>query len=401
MPNPNPEFYIKTFGCKLNQYFSEVLKESLEDAGFIFSKESPDIVIVNSCTVTHKADRDARKCIHKWKKLGKKVILTGCYAKREKNINDVLILPEIEDVLKYFGIERKRIISDFSEKVKAFVMVHTGCDNFCSYCIVPYVRGAPRSRPYREIIEEAENLVKRGFKEIILTGINIGKYNFNDKRLIDVMRGVSKISGIKRIWLSSIEPDTLADDIIDFVAEEKKFAKYFHIPLQSGSDKILKLMGRRYDKKFFEKLILKIKGKIHDCGIGTDVICGFPGEEDEDFEETFRFLKDLPFSNIHAFSFSARPGTKAEKLEGKVESKKIKERMQRLQKLKEEKLKEFVESFKGKKINVHFENYKEGFLCGTSYNYIKVKVKGEKCFVDGFFDVEIKNYKNGYAEGLL
>ncbi|MCD6112229.1 MAG: tRNA (N(6)-L-threonylcarbamoyladenosine(37)-C(2))-methylthiotransferase MtaB [Bacteroidales bacterium] len=408
---------FNTFGCKLN--FSEtssISKKFNKDKYQIVNfNEKADIYIIHSCSVTANAERKCRFAIHQANKKNPeaKIALMGCYA--ELHHDDLLKIQGVDIVLgnveKYNivdYIEKNKILKtipdvnktesfhpaySLGDRTRSFFKVQDGCDNFCTYCIIPYARGRSRSNTIDETIKTAKEIAATEIKEIILTGVNIGDFGRkNGESFLGLIKELDKIKGIDRIRISSIEPDLLSDEIIEFVAKSKKILNHFHIPLQSGSDKILKQMHRKYDTEFFSGRIKKIKSLMPEACIAIDLITGFPGESDEDFQQTYNFLNNLELSYLHVFTYSDRPGTVAAKIKDKVNSKIKKFRSKELHILSDNKKKEFYKQNIGNKSKVLFESGNiDGYMHGFTENYIKVKTKYNPDLVNKIIDVELKD----------
>ena len=338
---------IYSLGCKVNIYESEFVTSLLKDAGFeiVSFSEEADVYIINTCSVTNEADRKSRKIISKARKENKDAIIVvmGCYSQVKSDDIDADIIIGNKDKSKIVSLineclEKKNKIKDiynlreidefesmeinnFDNHTRAFVKIQDGCNAFCSYCIIPYTRGKIRSKKPEDVVREVTSLVNNGYKEIILTGIHTGKYglDLDNYTLCDLLKELIKIKGIYRIRLSSIEINELTDDILDLVSKSKIIARHFHIPLQSGSDKILKLMNRKYDLHYFIERINKIRDIDKDISITTDLIVGFPSEDDNDFNDTINTLNIIKFTKIHTFPYSKRDHTKASVMSNQVD----------------------------------------------------------------------------------
>ena len=338
---------IYSLGCKVNIYESEFVTSLLKDAGFeiVSFSEEADVYIINTCSVTNEADRKSRKIISKARKENKDAIIVvmGCYSQVKSDDIDADIIIGNKDKSKIVSLineclEKKNKIKDiynlreidefesmeinnFDNHTRAFVKIQDGCNAFCSYCIIPYTRGKIRSKKPKDVVREVTSLVNNGYKEIILTGIHTGKYglDLDNYTLCDLLKELIKIKGIYRIRLSSIEINELTDDILDLVSKSKIIARHFHIPLQSGSDKILKLMNRKYDLDYFVNRINKIRNIDKDISITTDLIVGFPSEDDNDFNDTINTLNIIKFTKIHTFPYSKRDHTKASVMSNQVD----------------------------------------------------------------------------------
>jgi len=388
-----PKFSIKTLGCKVNQYESQLIRENFLANGFIEvnGKEAADVYVINTCTVTNQADKDSRYFIRKAHNLNPqaKIVVTGCITERDadtiskiEGVTDIIrncdkdkLLSSITDDLRLTTYD---YITNFKDHNKAFVKIQDGCNNFCSYCKVPFVRGRSRSRPLDEIKNEVDTLLKNGFKEIVLSGICLGEWGRDlagDLELADVIEELQNCDGDFRIRLSSIELKYISDKLLEKMAASKKMCRHLHIPLQSGDNHILKMMNRPYAKEAFLEGIKRIRSFIPEIGLTTDVLVGFPGETDRHFEETLKVVKRFKPHRIHVFSFSRREGTKAAELTGQVSSGIIKNRMEKLAKISEDISRDYRNGFLGKELEVLIEDKRDkatGFLTGYADNYIKV-----------------------------
>ncbi len=366
----------------MNQYESQALREQCLRQGLKeTASEKADICLINTCTVTHHADRESRRLIRKSLKTDPKaqIIVTGCYAlKNAKDIRAISAKIKIIPQSQKHQIFGALTISDFQGHQRVFVKVQDGCDNFCAYCKVPLVRGRSRSRRLSEVIQEVERLVKKGFKEIVLTGICLADYKHQKTDLADLLSALEKIKGEFRIRLSSLEPQLITDRLISKIAGSDKFCPHFHIPLQSGDNRILKLMNRKYTRAKFLKLIAKIKKKIKNVSITTDVLVGFPGEGENNFKNTVKALKQIAPLRTHIFSFSPRAGTAAFNLSGGINPEIINRRVNVLKGISAKASYNFKKKFLHQKLTVLIEKDKDkqtGFYCGYSENYIRVLVK--------------------------
>ncbi len=394
-----PTFTIKTLGCKVNQYESQVLREGLSRLGFQESATSgADVAIINSCTVTGKADSKTRRLIRKVRKDNPeaRIFVTGCYVVLDEDAKAAKKMPEVHEVVtnsrkmelpnilsSLYGIEgacprEKEMVSGFCSHTRAFLKVQDGCDNACSYCKVNLVRGPSRSKDKQEAIEEFRQLLSSGYKEIVLTGICLGAWKgHSGERLSDLLEEIEKIDGDFRVRLSSIEPDCIDDPLIDFIANSKRVCRHLHIPLQSGSDRVLRAMNRKYDTSQFKKVIKSLRGKMPLIGITMDVISGFPGQEDKDFLETVNCIKEVKPSRMHVFGYSDRKGTRAHEMKDKVSPGEIKKRVNQLIQMGEKLQEEFCGRFVGKEVEVLIEErQKDAFLAGYTGEYVKVKLGG-------------------------
>ena len=393
------KFNIITLGCKVNSYESNFMKEALVKNGFSFCNlnEKCDILILNTCTVTDTSDKKSLKEVRRLKRENPNAILVvcGCSVQNDKtkyddlginilmgNINKSNIVSIIEKYLddktpvEYVAKTRdlpfENMEVDISDHTRAYIKIEDGCDNFCSYCIIPFVRGKKRSKDFSLVLREVQHLANNGYKEIVLTGIDTGGYESNGKDLTDLIHEMSKINGIERIRQSSIEITQINEKFINELKNNNKICDHIHIPLQSGSDSILKLMNRKYDLKYFFDKIDMIRSVRPDISITTDVIVGFPGETEEMFLETMETCKKINFSKIHAFPYSERKGTKASMMDGKVPEIVKHERVKKLLELSDSLEKSYYDKFKGKNKDVLIEEVNEFGSKGHTSNYLMV-----------------------------
>ena len=389
-----------TLGCKLNFSETSTISRQLLDLGFIKSEfnDGADLFVINTCSVTENANKECRRIIRKAKKTSPNstVIITGCYAQLKpesissiEGVDMVVGANEkfnIPKLLKNFSYKSTEIhgcsinnldyFSSFSlqDRTRSFLKIQDGCDYPCTYCTIPLARGKSRSDNISNIVKNAKKIADNGIKEIVLTGVNIGDFKENNKRFIDLIKELDKVDGIERYRISSIEPNLITDEIIDFVKNSKKFMPHFHIPLQSGSDNILRLMKRRYNTKLYHEKIKKIKDEIPNVCIGADVIVGFPNEDELEFNKTLNFIKNLNISYLHVFSYSERENTKAILLDNKVPKNKISERSKMLRILSSKLQRKFYLKYEHTEQDVLFEkDNKDGYMNGFTKNYIKVK----------------------------
>ena len=391
---------IHTLGCKVNIYESEYITNILKENGYqiVDFDSKADIYIINTCTVTNTSDKKSEKMIKRARKQNKDAIIIamGCHAQIKGDNIDADIIIGNKDKSKIISLieeyqenknKIKRIynldnisfedmyISSFNSHTRAFVKIQDGCDAFCSYCIIPYARGPIRSKDPKTVIKEITSLVENGYKEIILTGIHTGKYgkdiNYTFEQLL---KDIIKIKNLYRIRISSIEINELTDPILNLIKDNKIIAKHLHIPLQSGSDKILKLMDRKYDLKFYKDRIEKIRKMIKDVSITTDLIVGFPNENEKDMEDTLKFLKEIKFTKIHTFPYSKREGTKAASMENQIDETIKRKRVKTVLELSDQLEQDFYQSKLNKTEEVIIEQTKDGKSYGYTSNYIKVEI---------------------------
>lgn len=402
-----------TLGCKLNFAETSTIGKTLAAQGVrkARSGEKADICIVNTCSVTELADKKCRQAI---RRIGKQhpgafIVVTGCYAQLKpeevshiEGVDLVLGAEQKLDILLYLDDLKKKEeggtvvaspskdIRSFSpscsadDRTRHFLKVQDGCDYFCSYCTIPFARGRSRNGTIVSMVKQAEEVAAKGGKEIVLTGVNIGDFGKSTgETFIDLIRALDEVEGIVRYRISSIEPNLITDKAIDFVANSKRFAPHFHIPLQSGSDAVLKLMRRRYDTALFRHKIEKIKAVMPHAFIGVDVIVGTRGETDEYFEEARNFIDSLDVTQLHVFSYSERPGTQALKINYIVDPKTKHARSQQLLDISDRKLHAFYEAHIGQKANVLFEQTRKGgMMHGFTENYIKVEIPYDHTLVN-------------------
>ncbi len=426
------KFAVCTLGCKVNAYESEYvinefLKHGYEKVDFNDNNKA-DIYIINTCTVTNTSDQKSRKMIRQARKKNKDalVVVMGCYSQIRENDDSILSFADIVigntnknkvyDLVVSALENKKKIIKvdnvmdssfedmeleHFTTKTRAFVKIEDGCENYCTYCIIPYVRGKVRSKKKEKIIEEISKLVLDGHKEVVLTGIHTGHYgaDLKDYDFSDLLLELEKIDGLERIRISSIEITELNDKFLNVLKTSKKIVNHLHIPLQAGSDHVLKLMNRKYDLEYYENKINQIRNIRKDIAITTDVIVGFPGETEEDFEDTLSFVKKIDFSGGHVFPFSSRNGTPAAKMKGQLTKHEKHERCKKLIDLFKELENEYYKKHVGMVVTVIPENFNDGFLTGHTDNYLKVTFKGCEKLIGKDVEVMIEEYKDNVLIG--
>jgi len=361
------QFKIITLGCRTNQYESQAYQRQLEEMGYsrAGTKESADVCIVNTCTVTESADASSRAEIRKLQREnpGAKILVTGCLAERRPDLAKEI--PGITHIRS--NLEKDRLleaifpgeelpefsIKRFDAHTRAFVKVQDGCNSFCSYCIIPYVRGRSRSRSISEVLREVEGLVASGYKEVVLTGINIGDFDGGEgkgSRLVELIRAVDEIDGLERIRVSSIDPDEVDDELADAIVESKKTCQSMHLVLQSGSNAVLRRMNRKYTRQIFLDTYQRMLAKSPDFTVTTDIIVGFPGESDIDFEETLELMREVQFAKVHMFPYSERPKTRSARFKDKLSPQVVKERKRVLLSLSKELSFTLREGFLGRRM---------------------------------------------------
>ena len=396
-----------TLGCKLNFSETSTIGKTLREAGVRTARkgEKADICVVNTCSVTEMADKKCRQAIHKLVKQhpGAFVVVTGCYAQLKPDavakidgVDIVLGAEQKKDLLQYLGDLQKhecgeahttatKDIRSFvpscsrGDRTRYFLKVQDGCDYYCSYCTIPFARGRSRNGTIASMVDQARQAAAEGGKEIVLTGVNIGDFGKSTgETFFDLVKALDEVEGIERYRISSIEPNLLTDEIIEFVSTSKRFMPHFHIPLQSGSDDVLKLMKRKYDTALFASKIAKIKEVMPDAFIGVDVIVGTRGETDEFFENAYSFIAGLDVTQLHVFSYSERPGTQALKIEHSVTPEEKHKRSQRLLALSDEKTVAFYERHIGQNVLALMEKAKAGVpMHGFTDNYIRVEIESD------------------------
>lgn len=418
------KFYIYTLGCKVNSYESRIMTEDLINAGYVEEKDNnipADIYIINTCSVTNTADSKSLKLIRQAIKKNKDAIIVvcGCLAQvKPETVNiegvDIVIGNKNKSKVSEYINEyvknknKKTDIYDISnvefetmklnnfDKTRAFIKIQDGCNNFCAYCIIPYTRGSVRSKPREDILNEIDHLTLNGHKEIVLTGIHTGNYGneFDNYDFADLLNEIVKIKKLSRIRISSIEITELNDRVLEIIKNNNVLVDHLHIPLQSGSDEILKLMNRKYDTKYFIEKINKIRKIRPNISITTDVIVGFPNETDKNFNETIETIKKVDFSKLHVFPYSKREGTKAATMEGQIKEEVKKQRVMELLKLSKELENKYMNKFIGKTLTFIPEVYKDGYLIGHTGNYLLIKLKG--CEELLHKEVSVKLMENQY-----
>ena len=415
-------FSILTLGCKVNQYESEAMAELFEKNGYIQvdnDTDVADVYIVNTCTVTNLSDRKSRQYIRRAKRENpdSTVAVVGCYAqvapKEVEKIEGVDVVigtserSKIVDLIEEAKEEDKKInivrdikkdrdfqfikIDENFHKTRSYMKVQDGCNRYCTYCIIPYARGTIRSRRIGDCVREAIRLANAGYKEIILTGIHVGSYgvDLGPVRLIDLIEAIAEVDGIERIRLSSVEPNIISEDFMRRAIACSKLCDHFHLSLQSGSNKVLKDMNRHYNREEFIEKTKIIKKYMPYAGLTTDIIVGFPGESDEDFEDSMSIVREVEFSKVHVFKYSKRKNTpaadRADQVDGNIKIK----RSEELIKLQDQYLKKFREKNMPRTLKVLFEEFDRGYYFGYTDNYIRVGVKSDKDLINKILDVRL------------
>ena len=424
---------ISTLGCKVNQYESEALAQLFVSNGYtiVDENEDADVCIVNTCSVTNMSDRKSRKMIRRCtnSKNAPVVVVTGCYseAKPEEaaEIEGVSIVTGTNNKKAIFDLvekqlrEKKKIVeifeenietsfnfdavTDYQDKTRAIIKIQDGCNSFCSYCIIPFVRGRCRSREMGDILNEVAGLCQNGYREIVLAGIHVCNYGMDKENLTlsKLLIELEKIEGVERIRLSSIEPSAFTDEFYRMYENSKKLCPHFHISLQSGSDSVIKRMNRQYSRKDFLDIIDQLKRINENTTITTDIIVGFPGETDEEFEQTIDLIKKSKFLKSHIFKFSKRTGTAAAQMSDQIDGKTADLRSKKAIEMAEKTEMEVLDSFIGKTLNVLFEDEKDGYISGFSENYISVFVPKNSKLIGKICKVSIGRIENLSAYGEI
>ncbi|MCX5681295.1 MAG: tRNA (N(6)-L-threonylcarbamoyladenosine(37)-C(2))-methylthiotransferase MtaB [Candidatus Omnitrophica bacterium] len=424
----NISFY--TLGCRSNQAETAVLRNLFEQSGYqIIPEDKPsDIAVVNTCTVTEKGDRDTRKIISALKRRNPKVkiALIGCQAQTQSedlkllaNVHWIVgnadkmnlvslieaiklgqgpyihvpVIPKRKFTMPTAGVDKVR--------TRANVKIQDGCESFCAYCEVPFARGPARSRDFDDIFKEVHQLVDAGYKEIVLTGINVGAYAQGQKTITDVIKKLNEIFGLERIRISSIEPNTISDELILLMGTAMKLCRYLHVQIQSASDKVLRLMGRKYTCDTLDLFFEFATQNVADICIGADIIVGFPGESEKDFNDTYKFLVDSPLAYFHVFSYSDRKFARSRNFSGQVNRVVVQARSAILRQLSLQKKQKFLRSFLGTSQKVLFEEQKKGFWLGLTDNYIRVKVASSKKLHNKILDAHFSGIEKDIMIGTL
>ncbi|AEV67861.1 tRNA (N(6)-L-threonylcarbamoyladenosine(37)-C(2))-methylthiotransferase MtaB [Acetivibrio clariflavus] len=425
-----------TLGCKVNQYETEAISEIFRKNGYevVDFEDVADVYIINTCTVTNLSDRKSRQMIRRAKKSNKDsiIVAVGCYA--QVSPDEVLGIPEVNLVigtkdkgkiiekinLIEKGMNKVNLVEDimktrefeelgvevYKERTRAYIKIQEGCNQFCSYCIIPYARGPIRSRSVEYILDEVNRLVSNGYKEIVLTGIHIASYgkDLKNTSLLDIIKKVHEIDGVERIRLGSIEPTTVNREFVDEISRLRKLCPHFHISLQSGCDSTLKRMNRKYTTEEYRSAVSLLRSSIEDVAVTTDVMVGFPGETDMEFNETVKFLEEINFAAMHVFKYSQRKGTPAANFENQVSPQKKEERSNILLELSARMTREFNKRFEGRIMDVLFEQDvkdRDGIIEGLTSNYIKVLCEGESYLNGQILKVKLLEAVEDYVKGMI
>ncbi len=420
-----------TLGCKVNQYETESMMELFQARDYEIVEEDADIYVINTCTVTNMSASKSRQFIRRAKRDNEDSIIAvvGCYSQVspeeieaiegvdiilgtterskivdlcEEVVGSSGFINKVED-LKGFKEFEEIHVTNMDSMTRAYIKIQDGCNRYCSYCIIPYARGPIRSRDLDNILKEVRKLRDLNFKEIVLTGIHVASYgkDLEDISLIDVIREIAKIEGIERIRLSSVEPSIITRDFMKEALKTKKLCDHFHLSLQSGSDSVLKRMNRKYDSKFYRERVDIIREFMPDAGITTDIIAGFPGESEEEFQETLDFVKRIGFSRIHVFKYSPREGTPAAARKDQIDGNIKTERSNKLMDLEREMAAEFREKLLGKNLEVLYEEKIDSYYEGYTSNYMRVRTESKDNLEGKVLDTRIVAQEDGKLIGEL
>ncbi|WP_252314361.1 tRNA (N(6)-L-threonylcarbamoyladenosine(37)-C(2))-methylthiotransferase MtaB [Sinobaca sp. H24] len=425
-----------TLGCKVNHYETEAIWQLFKEEGYEktdFDKRA-DVYVINTCTVTNTGDKKSRQVIRRAVRKNPEAVIcvTGCYA--QTSPAEIMAIPGVDVVvgtqdrkkmlpyIEQFKKEREPIngvgnimktrvyeeldVPSFTDRTRASLKIQEGCNNFCTFCIIPWARGLLRSRDPKEVLKQAHQLVEAGYKEIVLTGIHTGGYgeDMKDYHLSDLLLELEKVEGLKRIRISSIEASQITDEVIDVIKASQKVVNHLHIPLQSGSDTVLKRMRRKYTNAFYAERVERLKEALPGLAVTSDVIVGFPGETKEEFQETFDFISRLEFSELHVFPYSKRTGTPAARMEDQVEEETKNERVHRLIALSNQLAKQYAARHEGEVLEVipeeqEKEDPESGRLVGYSTNYMKVKFEADPSIIGKIVKVKINRAGYPFNEG--
>ena len=421
-----PQVAFHTLGCKVNHYETEAIWQLFKAAGYDRTEyeSNADVYVINTCTVTNTGDKKSRQVIRRAVRKNPDAVIcvTGCYA--QTSPAEIMAIPGVDivvgtqdrtkmlDYIEQYRVERQPIngvgnimkarvyeeldVPAFTDRTRASLKIQEGCNNFCTFCIIPWARGLMRSRDPKEVVKQASQLVESGYKEIVLTGIHTGGYgqDMKDYNLAMLLKDLEAVEGLKRVRISSIEASQITDEVIEVLRHSKIVVRHLHVPLQSGSDTVLKRMRRKYTMAQFAERIEKLREVLPNCSITSDVIVGFPGETEEEFMETYNFIRENKFSELHVFPYSKRTGTPAARMEDQVDEEIKNERVHRLIELSNQLAKEYASMFDGDVLEVipeetYTENGLEGHLIGYTDNYLKVVFKGTEDMIGKIVKVKI------------
>ncbi|PGL70490.1 tRNA (N(6)-L-threonylcarbamoyladenosine(37)-C(2))-methylthiotransferase MtaB [Bacillus sp. AFS055030] len=426
-----PQVAFHTLGCKVNHYETEAIWQLFKAAGYERTEyeTKADVYVINTCTVTNTGDKKSRQVIRRAVRKNPDAVIcvTGCYA--QTSPAEIMAIPGVDivvgtqdrtkmlDYIEQYRVERQPIngvgnimkarvyeeldVPAFTDRTRASLKIQEGCNNFCTFCIIPWARGLMRSRDPKEVVKQATQLVESGYKEIVLTGIHTGGYgqDMKDYNLAMLLKDLETVEGLKRVRISSIEASQITDEVIEVLRHSNIVVRHLHVPLQSGSDTVLKRMRRKYTMAEFAERIEKLREVLPNCSITSDVIVGFPGETEEEFMETYNFIRDNKFSELHVFPYSKRTGTPAARMEDQVDEEIKNERVHRLIELSNQLAKEYASMFDGDVLEVipeekYTEDGAEGLLIGYTDNYLKVVFEGTEDMIGKI--VKVKIAKAGY-----
>ncbi|WP_017728409.1 tRNA (N(6)-L-threonylcarbamoyladenosine(37)-C(2))-methylthiotransferase MtaB [Halalkalibacterium ligniniphilum] len=431
-----PTVAFQTLGCKVNHYETEAIWQLFKEEGYekVDFEAAADVYVINTCTVTNTGDKKSRQVIRRAirKNPDAVICVTGCYA--QTSPAEIMAIPGVDIVvgtqerkkmltyIEQYKQERQPIngvgnimksrvyeeldVPAFTDRTRASLKIQEGCNNFCTFCIIPWARGLMRSRDPKAVIKQANQLVKAGYKEIVLTGIHTGGYgeDLKDYSLARLLEDLEQVEGLKRIRISSIEASQITDEVIRVIDRSKKVVRHLHIPLQSGSDTVLKRMRRKYTMAFFAERLERLKEALPGLAVTSDVIVGFPGETEEEFQETYDFIAKHKFSELHVFPYSKRTGTPAARMEDQVDEVVKNERVHRLIELSNQLAKEYASQFEGEVLEIipeekDKENPESGLYIGYSDNYLKVKIAANDEMIGEIVKVKITKAGYPYNEG--
>ncbi|MES9683416.1 tRNA (N(6)-L-threonylcarbamoyladenosine(37)-C(2))-methylthiotransferase MtaB [Gottfriedia acidiceleris] len=421
-----PQVAFHTLGCKVNHYETEAIWQLFKAAGYERTEyeTKADVYVINTCTVTNTGDKKSRQVIRRAVRKNPDAVIcvTGCYA--QTSPAEIMAIPGVDivvgtqdrtkmlDYIEQYRVERQPIngvgnimkarvyeeldVPAFTDRTRASLKIQEGCNNFCTFCIIPWARGLMRSRDPKEVVKQATQLVESGYKEIVLTGIHTGGYgqDMKDYNLAMLLKDLETVEGLKRVRISSIEASQITDEVIEVLRHSNIVVRHLHVPLQSGSDTVLKRMRRKYTMAEFAERIEKLREVLPNCSITSDVIVGFPGESEEEFMETYNFIRDNKFSELHVFPYSKRTGTPAARMEDQVDEEIKNERVHRLIELSNQLAKEYASMFDGDVLEVipeekYTEDGAEGLLIGYTDNYLKVLFEGTEDMIGKIVKVKI------------
>lgn len=425
-----------TLGCKVNQYETEAMTELFEKEGYEITDfdQYADVYVINTCTVTNLGDRKSRRMIRRAKKLNKHsiVAVVGCYAQtaaeeisKIKGVNLIIGTKDrsrivelinqikeqeeqinvVQDIMTTREFEDMKVTA-YKERTRAFLKIQEGCNQFCSYCIIPYARGPVRSRKPEDIVEEVQQLAQNGFKEIVFAGIHVASYgkDLKNTNLLDIIKRVHDIEGIERLRLSSIEPMILTEEFVENAARLPKLCPHYHISLQSGCDATLKRMNRKYTTAEYREVVNRLRANFPDVAITTDVMVGFPGETEQEFEESKRFVDEISFAQVHVFKYSPRKGTPSVTFPNQVSPEEKERRSKIMIELSANSEKRFCDKFIGREMEVLFEQQvkeQDGYYEGLTPNYIRVVAHSDEDIEGQIMKVQLKERKEGFIAGTI